>query len=84
VTNNTAGVITYGILAAHTDQGVTADSWHDPLQPGKTFKWTDHINFPNPGVYNVYLGICYSGHDACKTGGAPWTRLSSNVSVTIN
>jgi hypothetical protein len=73
----------YGILAAHTDQGVTADSWHAPLLPGKQLNWTDHINFPNTGTYQVYLGICYSSHDACKTGGAPWTRLSNSVTVTI-
>jgi len=84
VVNTTASPIAgYGILAAHTDQGVTADSWHDPLLPGKQLKWTDHINFPNTGTYQVYLGICYSSHDACKTGGAPWTRLSNSITVTI-
>jgi hypothetical protein len=83
VVNTTASTITYGILAAHTDQGVTADSWLDPLLPGKVLTWTDHINFPNTGTYYVYLGICYSSHDACKTGGAPWTRLSASVAVTI-
>jgi len=83
VTNVTSSTITYGILAAHTDQGVTADSWHDPLLPGKTIKWTDHINFPNAGTYQVYLGICYSSHDACQTGGAPWMRLSDSVMVVI-
>lgn len=83
VVNNSGSTITYGILAAHTDQGVTADSWHEPLLPGKVLSWTDHINFPNTGTYQVYLGICYSGHDACKTGGAPWTRLSNSVTVTI-
>ncbi len=83
VVNTSGSTITYGILAAHTDQGVTADSWHDPLLPGKELDWTDHINFPNTGTYQVYLGICYSSHDACKTGGAPWTRLSNSVTVTI-
>jgi hypothetical protein len=80
---NTGGTaITYGILAAHTDVGVTADSWHDPLQPGKLLSWTDHINFPNPGTYQVYLGICYDSHDVCKTGGT-WVRLSNSIAVTI-
>jgi uncharacterized protein YraI len=83
VVNTTSSDITYGILAAHTDQGVTADSWHDPLLPGKVLTWNDHINFPNIGTYQVYLGICYSSHDACKTGGAPWTRLSASITVTI-
>jgi hypothetical protein len=84
VVNSTGTSINnYGILAAHTDQGVTADSWHAPLEPGVVLAWTDHINFPNTGTYQVYLGICYSSHDACKTGGAPWTRLSSSVAVTI-
>ena len=50
---------------------------------GVVLAWTDHINFPNTGTYQVYLGICYSSHDACKTGGAPWTRLSSSITVTI-
>jgi len=43
----------------------------------------DHINFPAAGTYQVYLGICYASHDACKTGGAPWTRLSEKTTVTI-
>jgi hypothetical protein len=84
VVNITSNPITYGILAAHTDQGVTADSWHDPLLPGKTLTWDDHINFGVRGTYQVYLGICYSGHDACKTGGALWTKLSASTTVTIN
>jgi len=84
VINNTSGVISsYGILAAHTDQGVTADSWHDPLLPGQILSWTDHLNFPNPGTYQVYLGICFASHAACKTGGAPWYRLSPSTAVTI-
>jgi len=83
VLNITSTSINYGILAAHTDQGVTADSWHEPLLPGQKLTWDDHINFPNIGTYQVYLGICYASHDACKTGGAPWTRLSPSTSVTI-
>jgi len=82
VVNTTGTAITYGILAAHTDVGVTADSWHDPLQPGKLLSWTDHINFPNPGTYQVYLGICYDSHDVCKAGGT-WVRLSNSIAVTI-
>jgi hypothetical protein len=80
--NTTGTTITYGILAAHTDQGVTADSWHEPLQPGKNLTWTDHINFGTPGTYQVYLGICYQDHDTCKKGGT-WVRLSNSVAVTI-
>jgi uncharacterized protein YraI len=82
VVNTTGSAITYGILAAHTDQGTTADSWHDPLLPGKQVDWRDHINFGTAGTYQVYLGICYSNHDDCK-GSAPWTRLSNLVAVTI-
>jgi hypothetical protein len=83
VVNTTGSTITYGILAAHTDQGVTADSWHDPLLPGKVLTWRDHINFPSTGTYQVYLGICYDSHDPCRNGGAGWTRLSNSVTVTI-
>jgi hypothetical protein len=83
VLNITNSNIVYGILAAHTDQGVTADSWHEPLLPGKSLTWDDHINFSVAGTYQVYLGICYASHDACKTGGAPWTKLSSSTAVTI-
>jgi hypothetical protein len=83
VVNITNSNIIYGILAAHTDQGYTADSWHDPLLPGKSLTWDDHINFSVAGTYQVYLGICYASHDACKTGGAPWTRLSPSTAVTI-
>ena len=83
VVNITSSAINYGILAAHTDQGVTADSWHEPLLPGQTLSWDDHIDFSVSGTYQVYLGICYASHDACKTGGAPWTKLSPSTSVTI-
>ena len=82
VVNTSGSAITYGILAGHTDSGVTADSWHDPLQPGKVLDWKDHINFPNPGTYQVYLGICYQSHDVCKSGGT-WIRLSNSIAVTI-
>jgi hypothetical protein len=81
-TTNTS-INNYGILAAHTDQGVTADSWHAPLLPGQILTWDDHINFPSTGTYQVYLGICYASHDACKTGGAAWSRLSPSTAVTI-
>lgn len=82
VVNTTSTAITYGIIAAHTDAGVTADSWHEPLLPGKELSWKDHINFPNPGTYQVYLGICYDSHDVCKAGGT-WVHLSNSIAVTI-
>ena len=83
VVNTTGSAISgYGILAGHTDSGVTADSWHDVLQPGKVLDWKDHINFPDPGTYQVYLGICYQSHDVCKAGGT-WVRLSNSIAVTI-
>jgi Bacterial SH3 domain len=82
VKNTTSSAITYGILAAHTDAGFTADSWHEPLQPGQTLPWKDHINFSAPGTYQVYLGICYQDHDTCKTGGT-WVKLSNSTAVTI-
>ncbi len=84
VVNTTSSTISgYGLLAAHTDQGVTAASWNAPLEPGKVLSWTDHINFPNTGTYQVYLGICYSSVSTCKTAGSAWTRLSNSVTVTI-
>ena len=83
VVNTTGTTINYGILAAHTDQGVTADSWHAPLLPGQLLTWRDHINFPSTGTYQVYLGICYASHDPCRNGGAGWTQLSNSVTVTI-
>ena len=82
VTNTTNSVITYGILAAHTDAGVTADSWHEPLQPGKSWTGRTISTFPTPGTYQVYLGICYQGHDTCKAGGT-WVKLSNSTAVTI-
>lgn len=83
VVNTTGSNITFGLLAAHTDAGVTAASWDAPLVPGKVLTWTDHINFPSAGTYQVYLGICYSSHDACKLASTPWVRLSNSIAVTI-
>jgi hypothetical protein len=82
VVNNTSSDITYGLLAAHTDVGVTAASWSAPLKPGRELDWTDHINFPNAGTYQVYLGICYDSLDTCKHGGT-WVRLSNSTTVNI-
>ena len=82
VVNNTGSTISYGLLAAHTDAGVTAASWSAPLDPGKVLIWTDHINFPSAGTYQVYLGICYDSLNTCKQGGT-WVRLSNSVAVTI-
>ena len=84
VVNISGTTITYGILAAHTNAGYTADSWHDPLLPGKVLTWDDFIAFTATGSYQVYLGICYASHDPCKSGSAGWSQLSSPVTVTIN
>ncbi len=84
VKNTTTSPIAYGLLAAHTDQGVTASSYHGTLEPGQDLKWDDHINFPNTGTYLVYLGICYGTVKDCQGGAVGWTRLSNSVTVTIN
>jgi hypothetical protein len=84
VRNTTQNPVGYGVLAAHTDVGFTAQSWtNETLQPGQVLTWRDHINIGTPGTYQVYLGICFSSRDACLTGGAPWERLSNSITVTI-
>ncbi len=52
------------------------------LKAGQTLEWRDKIVFDAPGVYQVYLGVCYAGSvEACRT--APWDRLSPSIAVTI-
>jgi hypothetical protein len=85
VKNTSQSVVNYGALAAHTDVGVTAQSWtNEKLDPGQTLTWRDHINFPSAGTYQLYLGICYGDKNACLSGGASWDRLSSYITITIN
>jgi hypothetical protein len=84
VRNSTQNGVAYGALAAHTDVGFTAQSWtNETLAAGQTLTWRDHINIGTPGTYQVYLGICFDSKDACLNGSAPWERLSSSVTVTI-
>jgi len=84
VRNTTQGTVAYGVLAAHTDVGFTAQSWtNETLTAGQTLTWRDHINIGTPGTYQVYLGICFGSKDACLNGSAPWERLSASIAVTI-
>ncbi|MCC7360449.1 MAG: SH3 domain-containing protein [Anaerolineales bacterium] len=84
VKNTSSAAVAYGVLAAHTDAGVTAQSWtNESLDPGETLTWRDHINFPAAGTYQLYLGICFGDKNACLSGGAGWDRLSNNITITI-
>ena len=64
------------------------ESWeYDSLRDGRwstlRLTWRDHLNIGTPGTYQVYLGICFAGKDACLTGGAAWDRLSPSITVTV-
>jgi hypothetical protein len=84
VINTTNADVAYGALAAHTDQGFTARSWtNEVLKAGQSLTWRDHLNIGTGGTYQVYLGICFSGKDACLTGGAAWDHLSPSITVTV-
>ncbi len=84
VVNTTNADVSYGALAAHTDQGFTAKSWtNEVLRAGQSLTWRDHLNIGTAGTYQVYLGICFASKDACLTGGAAWDRLSPSVTVTV-
>lgn len=83
VKNTSQSAVTYGALAAHTDVGVTAQSWtNESLDPGEVLSWRDHINFSAPGTYQLYLGICFADKNACLAGAA-WDRLSNYITITI-
>ena len=80
VENTTNQVVDYSILAARTEQGPAARSWtNEKLQPGQVLEWRDHINFPQPGAYKIYLGIGYDGDNA----NYPWDRLSPSITVSV-
>jgi hypothetical protein len=84
VRNTSQDVVNYGALAAHTDVGVTAQSWtNEKLNPGQVLTWRDHINFPAAGTYQLYLGICYGDKNSCLANGASWDRLSNYITITI-
>jgi hypothetical protein len=84
VVNQSGSDVSYSVLAAHTDVGPTAQSWtNEVLGAGLQLNWRDHIRFSQAGTYQLYLGICYGGKDACLAGNAPWDRLSHYVTVTI-
>ena len=83
VTNTTDDTIRYGVLAAHTDMGFTAQSWTNAsLRPRAVLEWTDHININTPGTYQIYLGICFSDKPSCLSG-ASWERLSNSITVVV-
>ena len=85
VVNITGSPITYGILAAHTDQGYTAELVARPAAAGQGA----HLGRPHQllGAWNIpgaTWAFATASHDACKTGGAAWTKLSASTSVTIS
>ncbi len=85
VKNTSQSAVAYGALAAHTDVGVTAQSWtNESLAPGQVLSWRDHVNFSAVGTYQLYLGICYGDKNACLSGGAGWDRLSNYITITIH
>jgi hypothetical protein len=84
VKNTSNSAVAYGVLAAHTDVGVTAQSWtNETLDAGETLTWRDHLEFSAPGTYQLYLGICFSDRNTCLASGASWDRLSNYVTITI-
>ena len=84
VTNSTDGTISYGVLAAHVDNGPNAQSWTESaLGAHQELNWRDHINISTPGAYQLYLGICYGGKNACLSNQVAWERLSNSVTVTV-
>lgn len=85
VTNTTDQIVSYSVLAAHSDQGPNAQSWTNAqLGPHQELTWRDHINIGTAGTYQLYLGICYGGKDQCLANTATWARLSNSVTVTVN
>jgi LysM repeat protein len=84
VTNPTDNSVQYSVLAAHTDNGPNAQSWtNQTFKPHTQLVWRDHINFPNTGTFQVYLGICYGDKNACLGNSVSWDRLSNSVTVVI-
>ena len=84
VTNTTDETIPYSVLGAHIDNGPSAPSWTRSYLRGQgVLSWRDNIRLSQPGVYHVYLGICYDDVQACLANAAPWDRLSGNVTVTV-
>jgi uncharacterized protein YraI len=85
VVNTSDNDVPYGVLAAHTESGQSAQSWtNEVLKAHAALQWTDHLNLSAPGTYRVYLGICYGSKDACLANSAPWDRLSPSITVTVN
>lgn len=84
VTNTTENAIDYGILSARTEEGQAGKSWtNSKLNPQQVLTWRDHINFKQPGVYHLYLGIGYDDKDECIAMRAPWDRLSDSITVEV-
>ena len=84
VTNTTEVAIDYGILSARTEEGQAGKSWtNSKLNPQQVLTWRDHINFKQPGVYHLYLGIGYGDKDEAIAMRAPWDRLSESITVTV-
>jgi LysM repeat protein len=84
VTNNSGGDVYYGILSAQVKGVRMGQSWtSNRLKAGQVLEWRDHWSDLPVGTFAAFLGICYSGKDACAGDGTLWERLSDEVIITV-
>lgn len=74
----------YEILAPRTEEGQCARSWtRETMQVGQILEWDDHIEFANPGVYHLYMGVGFENLDELVAMKEPWFRLSDSITITV-
>jgi hypothetical protein len=86
----------YSVMAAHADADpatgalhATAKSWtNQKVGPGGSMEPEDHIQFPAPGKYYLYLGVLQKdgteGVDVEPLWALPWSRLSAPILITVS
>jgi hypothetical protein len=88
-TNTGLEPVAVGGLGAIWGTGSQA-SWGDFIfdgtlkTPDNVLEWTDHLNIPARGTYQVRLGVCFlPSRDAAEKNLGEWKFLSDPIIVTI-
>ncbi len=89
VTNMTGSPIAFGGMGGMALPGGPAQaSWAtmgNPIQPGQTLAWEDNLTIPNPGTYQIHLGVCFlQDQPTCSGNPGAWQVLSGGITLVVN
>jgi hypothetical protein len=79
-TNHTENPVSFTLLGIKASNGQFNTSWINPdaIVPGAPFRHDDGLAFDAPGVYQVFLAICYA---ACGGADAIWEEYQDGAAT---